>query len=65
MQTGELYSALLHLHNMARLTFGQLDENARIFITDWLEKNGPEPIAIANGRRGSRNITSGRVYWLW
>jgi len=49
MQTGELYSALLHLHNMARLTFGQLDENARIFITDWLEKMVRSPLPSQMG----------------
>ena len=44
MQTGKSHLALLHLHNMARLAFGQLDENARTFITDWLRKTVRSPL---------------------
>jgi hypothetical protein len=49
MQTGELHSALLHLHNMTRVTFGQLDEKARIFITAWLEKTVRSPLPSQMG----------------
>ena len=40
---------MLHLHNMARMTFGQPNENAWTFITDWLKKTVRSPLPSQMG----------------
>ena len=36
-QSGELHLASLHLHNMASVPLGPLEESARAFVHDWLK----------------------------
>jgi hypothetical protein len=48
-QSGDLREGSLHLHSMARLAMGPLDEAARIFVYDWLRKTVRSPLPSGMG----------------